>query len=34
MAVEYAPNVTKEYSADNCAALGIAYPEGYTEIGE
>jgi putative ABC transport system substrate-binding protein len=34
MAVEYAPNVTKEYNAANSDALGITIPEGYTAIGE
>ncbi|MGN0169229.1 MAG: ABC transporter substrate-binding protein [Lachnospiraceae bacterium] len=32
MAVEYAPQVTKEYNAANCEALGITVPEDYTAI--
>ena len=32
MEVQYAPNVTKEYNADRCAALGITIPDGYTAI--
>ncbi len=32
MEVRFAPNVTKEYNAELCAALGIAVPEGYTAI--
>jgi len=34
MPVEYAPNVTKEYNATNCEALGIKVPDGYTAIAE
>ena len=34
MAVEYAPNVVKEYNAANCEALGITVPEDYTAIAE
>jgi putative ABC transport system substrate-binding protein len=34
MAVEYAPNVTKEYNAANCETLGITIPDDYTAIGE
>lgn len=34
MAIEYAPNVTKEYNEANCEALGITIPEGYTAIAE
>lgn len=34
MEVQYAPNVTKEYDADRCAALGITVPDGYVAIGE
>lgn len=34
MAVEYAPNVTKEYNAANCEALGITIPDDYTAIAE
>ena len=34
MPVEYAPNVTKEYNAANCDALGIKVPDGYTAIAE
>ena len=33
MPVEFAPQVTKKYNADNCAALGIDIPEGYEAIG-
>lgn len=33
MRVEYAPQVTKMYNADNCQALGITIPEGYEPIG-
>ena len=33
MAVEYAPEVTKMYNADNCTALGITPPEGYEPLG-
>jgi putative ABC transport system substrate-binding protein len=32
MAVEYAPEVTKEYNAANCEALGITVPEDYVAI--
>jgi putative ABC transport system substrate-binding protein len=34
MAVEYAPNVTKEYNAANCETLGITIPDDYIAIGE
>ena len=33
MPVEYAPNVTKMYNADNCAALGLTMPDDYQPIG-
>lgn len=33
MAVEYAPQVTKEYNADICAELGIEIPDDYVAIG-
>lgn len=32
MQVQYAPNVTKEYIAERCEALGVTIPEGYTAI--
>lgn len=32
MPIEYAPNVTKEYNADICAALGIQVPDDYVAI--
>ena len=32
MAVQYAPNVTKEYNAANCEALGIEIPDDYVAI--
>ncbi len=32
MKVEFAPNVTKKYSADRCKELGITIPEGYEAI--
>lgn len=32
MAVRYAPEVVKEYNADNCEALGITIPDDYTAI--
>ena len=32
MAVQFAPEVTKKYDADRCAALGITVPEGYEPI--
>jgi len=32
MAIQYAPKFTKEYNADNCAALGITPPSGYVAI--
>lgn len=32
MEIAYAPNVTKEYNAEICEALGITIPEGYTAI--
>ena len=34
MDVQYAPNVTKEYDAARCEALGITVPEGYEAIAE
>ena len=34
LAVAYAPNVTKEYNAANCEALGITVPDDYVAIGE
>ncbi|MCD8016366.1 MAG: ABC transporter substrate-binding protein [Oscillospiraceae bacterium] len=34
MAIEYAPQVTKEYNASNCEFLGIEVPADYTAIGE
>lgn len=34
MAVEYAPQVTKEYNADICAQLNITVPDGYVAIGQ
>ena len=34
MEVQNAPNVTKEYDADRCAALGIEVPSDYVAIGE
>ncbi len=33
MAIQYAPEVTKEYNADNCEALGIVLPDDYVAIG-
>ena len=33
MAIQYAPEVTKEYNADNCEALGIELPDDYVAIG-
>ena len=33
MPVQYAPNVTKEYNAANCEALGLTIPDDYTAIG-
>ena len=33
MAVQFAPEVTKMYNADNCEALGVTIPEGYAPIG-
>ncbi len=33
MAIQYAPEVTKEYNADNCKALGIELPDDYVAIG-
>lgn len=33
MPVEFAPNVTKKYNADNCEALGITPPSDYVAIG-
>jgi putative ABC transport system substrate-binding protein len=32
MPIEYAPQVTKEYNAANCEALGITVPSDYTAI--
>ena len=32
MEIEYAPNVTKEYNAERCEALGITVPEDYVAI--
>ena len=32
MPIEYAPNFTKMYDADNCAALGVTVPEDYVAI--
>lgn len=32
MAIEYAPNVTKQYNETNCKELGITPPEGYEAI--
>lgn len=32
MAIEYAPEVTKMYNADNCATLGITVPDGYEPL--
>ncbi len=32
MAIEYAPNFTKEYMADRCEKLGITVPEDYVAI--
>lgn len=32
MAVQYAPEVTKMYNEDNCKALGITIPEGYSPL--
>ena len=32
MEVQYAPNVTKEYNADRCAALGVEIPSDYVAI--
>ena len=33
MPIQYAPQFTKEYNAELCAALGITVPEGYVAIG-
>ena len=33
MDIQYAPQFTKEFNADLCAALGITVPDGYTPIG-
>ena len=33
MPVQYAPNVTKKYTAANCEALGLTIPDDYTAIG-
>ena len=32
MPVEYAPQATKMYNPDNCAALGVTIPEGYEPL--
>lgn len=32
MPVQYAPEVTKMYNVDNCAALGLTAPEGYEPL--
>ena len=32
MPVKYAPNVTKQYNAANCEALGITVPDDYEAI--
>ncbi|MDO4304867.1 MAG: ABC transporter substrate-binding protein [Bacillota bacterium] len=32
MPVEYAPNFTKKYNAENCEALGVTIPDGYEAI--
>lgn len=32
MPIEFAPQVTKKYNAENCEALGITAPEGYEAI--
>ena len=32
MPVEFAPQVTKMYNPDNCAALGITIPDGYEPL--
>lgn len=32
MSIRYAPNVTKQYNATNCAELNVTVPEGYTVI--
>lgn len=34
MPVEYAPNFTKKYNAQNCEALNVTVPEDYVAIGE
>lgn len=34
MEIQFAPNVTKEYDAARCEALGVTVPEGYVAIGE
>ena len=33
MEIRFAPNVTKKYNSDLCAALGIQIPDGYEAIG-
>lgn len=33
MPIQYAPQFTREFNADICAALGVTVPEGYTAIG-
>ena len=33
MPIEFAPEVTKQYNAANCEALGISIPEGYAPLG-
>ena len=30
--VEFAPNVTKMYNADNASAMGVTIPDDYTAI--
>jgi putative ABC transport system substrate-binding protein len=32
MDIQYAPNVTYEYMADRCEALGITVPDDYVAI--
>ena len=33
MPIEYAPQVTKKYNADNCAKLNVTVPDGYEAMG-
>ena len=33
MPIEFAPEITKQYNAANCEALGITIPEGYAPLG-